>query len=97
MGVRLSLPAPMDEEYELTPLFWAMFHPLLAQRYPNLSAAKRGNKITVKRNNVTVLAIEVVEDYLLVSREVPRYETHPRKIRAADPNYIDQVFEVLTN
>jgi hypothetical protein len=87
----------MDEDCELAPIFWAMFHPQLVERYPNLTAIKRGNSIIVSRDETVVLVVECVEDFLMVSREVPRYKTEPKKIRAADPNFIDQIFDVMTS
>jgi len=93
IGVRLSFPAPM--ELELAPLLFAMLKPELGKRFPLLHVVWQDTGIVVWKGGTPVLLIKVHDDYVMVSRQVPRYEMEPKKILAACPDFVDKILNVL--
>ncbi len=97
MGVRLSLLALM---YELAPLLREMLDERLQSEYPqlHLGQADSGSvdsTFLVWYGTCPVLAVSVHDDYVMVSRQIPRYETSCTKVHAADPSFIDKIFDVI--
>ena len=73
-----------------------MFGEELKVRYPNMDLSIHPNSLhVIKDNDRMVLKIGFFGDYMTVWRCVPRYESEPEKLFAADPDFIDKIFEVM--
>lgn len=67
-------------------------------KYPNLEIDAHSNSLhVIKENNPSnqVMKIGFYGDYMMAWRCVPRYESYPEKILAADPDFMSKIFDVL--
>jgi hypothetical protein len=70
----------------------------LKKSYQNLDLIKYDNGFSVMKDDREILTVQVCNsgNQVKVWRTVPRYETSPKKISAADPEFVSKVIGVLT-
>jgi hypothetical protein len=77
-----------------------MLEPEVNKRFPNLRFVSHPNSFHVVRpkasETIDVLKIGFYGDRMKVWRCIPRYETGPIEVLAADPDFISQIIDVLT-
>jgi len=89
-----------DCQNELKHLVHKMLEPEVHKRFPNLRFVLHPNSLHVVRPKTTgvtdVLKVGFYNDRMKVWRCIPRYETGPIEVLAADPDFISQIIDVLT-
>jgi hypothetical protein len=81
---------------ELKHLAVEMLRPAVEKEFPNLKFAINPNSLHIVRQSINVLKIAFYGDRMKVWRCIPRYETPPFEILAADPDFIEQIMRILT-